>query len=75
MPFHPVEVVLVLVAISVALGVMARRIGIPYPILLVIGGLILGLQPWVPPVVRSAARVPSLLTPATVCRSIQDRVE
>ena len=48
--FHPVEIILALVAVAVVLGILARRIGIPYPILLVIGGLILGLQPWAPPV-------------------------
>jgi Na+/H+ antiporter len=46
--FHPVEIVLALLAVAVGLGVLARRIGIPYPILLVIGGLVLSLQPWVP---------------------------
>jgi CPA1 family monovalent cation:H+ antiporter len=30
--------------------VLANRIRIPYPILLVCGGLVLGLQPWAPPV-------------------------
>jgi CPA1 family monovalent cation:H+ antiporter len=48
--FHPVELILALVAVAVVLGVIARRLGIPYPILLVIGGLVLGLQPWAPPV-------------------------
>jgi Na+/H+ antiporter len=45
---HPVELVLALLAVAVVLGVAARRIGVPYPILLVAGGLLLGLQPWLP---------------------------
>ena len=47
---HPVELVLALLAVAVALGVLARRIGVPYPILLVVGGLVLSLQPWTPEV-------------------------
>jgi CPA1 family monovalent cation:H+ antiporter len=47
---HPVETVLALLAVAVGLGVVARRIRVPYPILLVVGGLLLGLQPWLPPV-------------------------
>ena len=48
--FHPIELVLALLAVAVGLGVAARRVGVPYPILLVVGGLLLGLQPWLPPV-------------------------
>ncbi|WP_145235277.1 Na+/H+ antiporter [Urbifossiella limnaea] len=48
--FHPVELVLALVAVAVGLGVVARRMRVPYPILLVVGGLLLGLQPWAPSV-------------------------
>jgi CPA1 family monovalent cation:H+ antiporter len=48
--FHPVELVLALLAVAVGLGVLARRFGTPYPILLVAGGLLLGLQPWTPAV-------------------------
>lgn len=47
---HPVELVLALLGASVAIGVFARFIGVPYPILLTLGGLLLGLQPWTPPV-------------------------
>lgn len=47
--FHLIEILLALVALSLVLGVIANRIGIPYPILLVCGGLLLGLQPWAPP--------------------------
>jgi CPA1 family monovalent cation:H+ antiporter len=48
--FHPVELVLALLAVAVVLGVAARRVRVPYPILLVVGGLVLGLQPWLSPV-------------------------
>jgi CPA1 family monovalent cation:H+ antiporter len=45
---HPSEVLLALLAVAVALGVLARWLRVPYPILLVVGGLLLGLQPWAP---------------------------
>jgi len=45
------EVVLVAVLVSVAvLNVLASRIGVPYPIVLVLGGLALGLVPGLPKV-------------------------
>jgi CPA1 family monovalent cation:H+ antiporter len=47
---HPIELVLALLATAVLLGVLARWLAIPYPILLVIGGVLLGIQPGVPPV-------------------------
>ncbi|MBX9627578.1 MAG: Na+/H+ antiporter, partial [Gemmataceae bacterium] len=43
---HPVELILALLAVAVALGVLAKQLGIPYPILLVVGGLLLSIQPW-----------------------------
>jgi CPA1 family monovalent cation:H+ antiporter len=48
---HPVELVLALLVIVVLLGITARRLGVPEPIFLVLGGLLLGLQPWAPGVV------------------------
>ncbi len=48
MTFHPVELILALLLIAVVLGVLAQWIKIPYPILLVIGGILLGLQPNLP---------------------------
>jgi CPA1 family monovalent cation:H+ antiporter len=39
---------IVLMAIVVAFGVLAQWLRIPYPILLVVGGLVLSLQPWAP---------------------------
>ncbi|MBY0460585.1 MAG: cation:proton antiporter, partial [Gemmataceae bacterium] len=45
---HPVELVLALLAAAVVLSLVARRLGVPEPIFLVVGGLVLGLQPWLP---------------------------
>ncbi|HEY1187848.1 MAG TPA: Na+/H+ antiporter [Gemmata sp.] len=46
--FHPVELVLALLAVTVVLALIARKLGIAEPIFLVMGGLVLGLQPWTP---------------------------
>ena len=48
--FHPVELILAMLAAAVGLGILARKIRVAYPILLVIGGLLLSLQPWAPDV-------------------------
>lgn len=48
---HQLEVVILLLGVVLALTTLAHRIVIPYPILLVIGGLILGLIPGLPVVV------------------------
>jgi len=45
---HPVEVVLALLLLVALLTVASRRIGIPYPILMTLGGLTLGLVPGLP---------------------------
>jgi CPA1 family monovalent cation:H+ antiporter len=45
---HALELVLVLLVPVVALAVLARRLGLSYPILLVLGGLLLGLAPGLP---------------------------
>jgi monovalent cation/hydrogen antiporter len=45
---HESELVLALLVPVAALAVLARRLGVPYPILLVIGGLLLGLVPGLP---------------------------
>jgi Na+/H+ antiporter len=42
---QPVEVVLALLVLVALLTVAARRIGVPYPILMTLGGLLLGLVP------------------------------
>jgi CPA1 family monovalent cation:H+ antiporter len=43
-----IEVVFVLLVAATALAIIARRIGIPYPILLVLGGLAVGFVPGLP---------------------------
>jgi monovalent cation/hydrogen antiporter len=43
-----IELVFLLLIVATALAILARRIGVPYPILLVIGGLLLGLVPGLP---------------------------
>jgi len=45
---HEVEIVLVLLGLVAALTVLSRRVGIPYPIVMTIGGLLLGLAPGLP---------------------------
>jgi len=47
---HTAELVLALLVAVAALVTIARGLGIAYPILLVIGGLVVGLVPGVPPV-------------------------
>ena len=45
---HQLETVILLLIAVLALAAFARKLVIPYPILLVIGGLVLGLIPGVP---------------------------
>jgi Na+/H+ antiporter len=45
-----VELIALLFVAVIGLGTLARRLVIPYPILLVIGGLLLGFVPGLPPV-------------------------
>jgi CPA1 family monovalent cation:H+ antiporter len=46
----PIELVLGLLVVAIALAYVARRIGVAYPILLVLGGLALGFLPGLPAV-------------------------
>src|SRR3982751_4183350 len=50
---HQLEIVILLLAVVLALTTIAQKILIPYPILLVIGGLILGILPGLPMVTLS----------------------
>ena len=50
---HQLETVILLLAVVLALTALAQKILIPYPILLVIGGLILGVLPGLPTVTLS----------------------
>jgi monovalent cation/hydrogen antiporter len=45
---HPTEAVLLLLLFVALLTLVARRIGVPYPILMTLGGLALGLVPGLP---------------------------
>ena len=45
---HQLETVILLLIAVLALTAVARKLVIPYPILLVIGGLVLGLIPGLP---------------------------
>src|SRR3954452_10814158 len=59
----PIQLVIGLFVVAVALAFIARRIGVAYPILLVIGGLVLGFVPGVPPITLSPDLVSLLLLP------------
>jgi len=68
---HTLEVVLGLLVAVAALALLARKIPVPYPILLVIGGLILGLIPGIPvvrldPELVFLVLLPPLLYPAAL---------
>ncbi|MGL6075637.1 MAG: Na+/H+ antiporter [Fimbriiglobus sp.] len=45
---HDFEVVVVLGGVAVLLTLVSQWLKLPYPILLVVGGLLLSLQPWAP---------------------------
>ncbi|MGC3975928.1 MAG: Na+/H+ antiporter [Nitrospira sp.] len=47
---HLLEVIILLLAVVLALTTIAQKISIPYPIFLVLGGLVLGLVPGLPTV-------------------------
>src|SRR5207247_2016409 len=47
---HQFEIILALLVAVVLLGIAARRLGVPSPVLLVIGGLVIALLPGLPPV-------------------------
>jgi CPA1 family monovalent cation:H+ antiporter len=47
---NPVELIIGLILAAAVLATLARKIGIPYPVLLVLGGLVLGFMPGLPPV-------------------------
>ena len=60
---HPVEEVLGLLVVVALLTVAARRLGIPYPILMTLGGLALGLIPGLPRVELAPDIVFTLILP------------
>jgi monovalent cation/hydrogen antiporter len=60
---NPIELVLGLLVVAIALAYAARRIGIAYPILLVLGGLVLGFLPGLPAIELEPEVVFLLLLP------------
>src|SRR5213592_2089751 len=72
-----IEVVLVLLAVVAGLALLARKMELPLPILLVLGGLLLGLIPGLPRLRLSPDLVfflflPPLLYPAALFTSWRD---
>ena len=71
------DVILGLLVVVAALALLARKISVPYPILLVLGGLVLALIPGIPEVKLSphlvfALFLPPLLYPAALYTSWRD---
>ena len=58
-----VEAILLLLAVTTLLVAVARRIDVPYPILLVVGGLGIGLVPWIPNIELEPEHVFVLILP------------
>src|SRR5687768_10717476 len=74
---HVIETILGLLVAVAALALLARRLQLPYPILLVIGGLLLALVPGLPHVRLNPELVflfflPPLLYPAALFTSWRD---
>lgn len=74
---HEVEVVLALLAATAALATLARRLNMPYPILLVLGGLVVGFLPRLPQITLAPDLVfvlffPPLLYTAGLDTSLRD---
>jgi Na+/H+ antiporter len=74
---HDLELVLALMAAVAVLATLARLLGVPYPILLVVGGALLGLVPGLPsvhlePEIVFLVFLPPLLTYAGAYTSMRD---
>lgn len=52
------ETFVILMAVVTGIGVLAKWLRLPYPILLVVGGLVLSLQPWLPEDLAKNYRLP-----------------
>jgi Na+/H+ antiporter len=66
---NEIELVLMLLVVIAALTPVARRLGVPYPILLVVGGLVLALIPIVPDIQLTPELVFLLFLPPLVFRA------
>lgn len=64
---HQLELVILLLAVVLVLTTVAQKLVVPYPILLVIGGLILGLIPGLPTVTLSPDLVFLVFLPPILC--------
>src|ERR1700733_12464840 len=74
---NPAEVICTLLIVVATLAIVAKKVALPYPVLLVIGGLALGFVPGLPAVQLSPEIVflfllPPLLYPAAVFTSWRD---
>ena len=74
---NPAEVICTLLIVVAALAILAKKVALPYPVLLVIGGLALGFVPGLPAVQLEPDMVflfllPPLLYPAAVFTSWRD---
>jgi NhaP-type Na+/H+ or K+/H+ antiporter len=66
---HDLEIVIAALLVSVAaLNALASRLAIPYPIVLVIGGLVLGVLPGMPEVTLDPDLVLLVFLPPLLCR-------
>ena len=78
MELSPIELVLGLLVVAVALGYVARRIGVAYPILLLLGGLVLGYLPGLPSIELDRRSLPSsentTLSTGPVCFSASSTI-
>ena len=61
---HHLELILVLLAVAAVLEVVAHRLGVPHPALLVLGGLALALTPGLPRIEMD----PETLFRTSLCR-------
>src|SRR3984957_20786388 len=71
------EVIWMLLIVVATLAILANKVALPYPVLLVIGGLVLGFVPGLPPVHLDPDLVflfflPPLLYPAALFTSWRD---
>src|SRR6202035_2163288 len=74
---NPAEVVCTLLIVVATLAIVAKKVELPYPVLLVIGGLALGFVPGLPavqlePDVVFLFLLPPLLYPAAIFTSWRD---